>query len=119
MMCCHAVRLRDPLWSNVYFLASSNGWLQPLFTGRVGAQKGSGKPKAPAKRVFFGGFPTGTRTKGRTLQLLLARALRSVRYIPCRPEERWVSIRAYRAIHVTPDLSWTDVLGAARRGARE
>jgi len=52
--------------------------------------KGSGKPKALAKQVFFGGFPTGTRTKGRTLQFLLARALRSVRYIPCRPEERLV-----------------------------
>ena len=31
----------------------------------------------------------------------------------------WSSIRAYRATHVTPDLSWTDVLGSARRGARE
>lgn len=25
----------------------------------------------------------------------------------------WSSIRAYRAIHLTPDLSWSDVLGSA------
>ena len=38
----------EPLSSNVYSLASGNGRLHLLFTGRVGAQKGSGKPKAPA-----------------------------------------------------------------------
>ena len=54
------------------------------------APKGSGKPKALAQQVFFGGFPTGTQTTGGTLQLLLARALRSVRYIPSRPEKRLV-----------------------------
>ena len=62
-MCCHVVFPQSPLWSNVYFLASGNGWLQPLFTGRVGAQR-QRKTQSTSKTSLFWKLPDGHPDKG-------------------------------------------------------